>query len=149
MKQTLPHLIKTRRFTIPNELIPRLRELQEESKQHLVDKIAESEDAVIMSLGMGAAMYLTLDGRVIIDEDDNFLEAPMQPYEARNEKEIFTAVIIGAKTRKAPELLSLLPERPTETSDCAECKSRGWKQFGEAVEIICIKCGGIGWVTNN
>jgi hypothetical protein len=66
---------------------------------------------------------------------------------------MFTAIIIGAKQRKAPELLSLLPKRPFEASDCTECNNSGWRQFGNdvngnPVKIICWDCGGIGWVTN-
>jgi len=149
MTQSLPLLIETKRFTIPAALIPKLRELQEQSKQHFTDKIAESENAVVMTLGMGVAMYLTLDGRVIIDEDDLWLDKPMPPREAKDEKEMLAAVNIGAKIRKTPELLSLLPERPIEALDCKSCEGKGWKKFTETFEFICMECGGVGWVTNN
>ena len=152
MRQSFQLLVKTKRFTIPEELLPKLHQLQEQSRQFYKDKVAESEDAVVMTLGMGAAMYLALDGRVVVWDDD--LEGETEPREAKDEREMFTAIVIGAKQRKAPELLSLLPERPLEALDCQECNNCGWRQFGndeqgEPVKIICWDCGGIGWIINN
>jgi hypothetical protein len=130
------------RFSITQELVTRLRELQAESNRYYTDKIAESEDAVIMTLGMGGAMYLALDGRVIIHEED--LDTETEPREAEGPKEMYAAVVIGAKRRGAPELLSLLPSRPETAFDCEACKNRGWQRLGSA-EVICWNCGGIGW----
>lgn len=155
MTQSLPLLIITRRFTIPDELVPGLRELQAQSRQQLyTDRITEAEDAIVMTLGMGAAMYLTLDGRIIIDEDDLWLEKTEPPRQAKDEKEMFAAVIIGARRRNAPELLSLLPPRPDNACSCQDCAGNGWRQFGidtdgNPVEIICMSCGGIGWIMSD
>jgi hypothetical protein len=52
-------------FEISENLIPKLRELQRNDLNH---DIVKSEDAVIMFGGMGDPLYLTFDGRVIIDE---------------------------------------------------------------------------------
>jgi hypothetical protein len=52
------------RIEIPENLISKLRELQ--VKQNYSDEVLKSEDAVVMTLGLGDAMYLTFDGRVII-----------------------------------------------------------------------------------
>ena len=157
MAAVSPHVISTvrrfrvkiMRFSIPTELIPKLRELQEQTRQYYIDKIAESEDAVVMTGGMGAAMYLTFDGRVIVHDDD--LEEETFPREAKDAKEMFTAIIISAKRRNAPELLSLLPSRPNTAVDCVACESHGWQRFGldvhgKPVEIICWDCGGVGWI---
>jgi hypothetical protein len=99
---------------------------------------------------MGAAMFLTLDGRVIVH--DGFPDEA-EPREANDAKEMYTAIIIGAKKRNTPELLSLLPSRPETAVNCGACESRGWRQFGvdvhgKPVEIICWDCGGIGWIDN-
>ena len=152
MTQSFQILVKTRRFTIPEELIPKLRGLQEQSRHYYKDEVVESEDAVVMTLGMGAAMYLALDGRVIVWEDE--LEEKTEPRDAKDVKEMFTAILIGAEQTKSPELLSLLPQRPKEALDCQECNKSGWRQFGidvsgEPVKIICWDCGGIGWIINN
>jgi len=150
MTQDFQLLANMMRFTIPNELMPILRELQAETRRFYIDKLAEAEDAVVMSGGMGAAMYLTLDGRVIVWDDDLDGEET-EPREAKDVKEMFTAIVVGAKRRKAPELLSLLPPRPKAALDCPDCGNSGWRQFGldvngEPVKIICWDCGGIGWI---
>ncbi len=141
------------RFSIPTELVPKLRELQAQSREFFIDKIAESEDAVVMTLGLGDAMYLALDGRVIVDEFSWTAEEDKSPREAKDAKEMFTAIVVGAKKRNAPELLSLLPSRSETAFDCAACECRGWKQLGKDAdgnpnEIVCWECGGIGWVEN-
>jgi ethanolamine utilization protein EutQ (cupin superfamily) len=61
-------LFEMMRFSIPPKLFPNLRQLQAQSKQLYTDKIVESEDAVVMTLGFGDAIYLTFDERVIVDE---------------------------------------------------------------------------------
>ena len=136
------------RFEIPESLVPKLRELQ--SEQNYPDDVSKSEDAVVLTLGLGPAMYLTLDGRVIIHAymDDEV------PSEASEPKEVYAAIVIGAKTRNAPELLSLLPQRPQDAVDCAACKGGGWVSFGkdahgEPIEIVCWGCGGVGWATRS
>lgn len=142
------------RFSIPPELVPKLRELQAQSREFYVDKIAESEDAVVMTLGLGDAMYLALDGRVIVDEFSWTTEEEKPPREAKDAKEMFTAIVVGAKRCNAPELLSLLPSRPQTAVDCAACERRGWKQIGKdadgnPAEIVCWECGGVGWTDSN
>ena len=133
------------RFVIPTEFVSRLRELQAQSKQHFSDEIVDAEDAVVMTLGLGAARYLTFDGRVIIH--DYMEDEP--PREAKDATEMYSAVVVGAKQRNAPELLSLLPSRPEAAVDCAACENSGWLVFGadapQPLEIICSECGGVGW----
>ena len=141
------------RFSIPQELIPKLRELQAQSRKFYTDKIVESEDAVVMTLGLGDAMYLTFDGRVIVDEW-NYPDEDEPPREAKDAKEMFTAVVIGAKRFNAPELLSLLPSRTEPAVDCADCKRGGWVRFGQDVagkpiDFVCPECGGVGWVDSS
>ena len=137
------------RFQSPPELVPKLRELQAESKQFFSDPIAESEDAVVMTLGLGDAMYLTLDGRVIIDEFSLAEKDDKPPREAKDATEMYAAIVVGAKQRNAPELLSLLPSRPEAALDCAACENSGWFVFGadapESLKVICLECGGVGW----
>lgn len=136
------------RFQIPSELVPKLRELQAEYKHYLTHPIVKSEDAVVMTGRMGAAMFLTLDGRVIVHDD---FPDDAEPREAKDVKEMYTAISVGAKRRNAPELLSLLPSRPETAIDCVACENSGWRQFGlgidgKPVEIVCWDCGGVGWI---
>src|ERR1051325_3900959 len=132
------------RFEIPANLIPKLRELQ--SEQDYPDDVLRLEDAVVLTLGLGPAMYLTFDGRVIVHaymEDE-------PPRESSDPKEAYTAIVVGADTRGAPELLSLLPPRPSDAIDCAACRGSGWIKmgrdiYGEPAKISCWECGGLGW----
>lgn len=127
-------------FKIPNELIPKLRELQAKDSH---DPIVKSEDAVTMFYGMGDPMYLTFDGRVIIDEC--FIEDKGRR-EAKNFKEAAMAVVIGAKVRDFSELLSILPERPENVFDCENCNKTGWYQLVPNLgPFVCGDCGGLGW----
>ena len=112
-------------FEIPENLIPRLKELQ---KQHENDEIIRTENAAVMFGGMGDPMYLTLDGRVIIYEC--FMEEK-GPREAKTLVEAAMAVVIGAKVRNFPELLSILPARPLNAVDCRNCGKTGWLKLVE------------------
>lgn len=127
-------------FDIPKELIPKLRELQ---AQDLPDSEIKSEDAVMMFAGLGDPIYLTFDGRIIILDmlDD------IPPREAQTFQEATSAIVIGAKVRKYPELLQLLPSRSTGATDCEKCEKSGWWKISENITIICDECGGLGWLT--
>jgi hypothetical protein len=138
-------LICDMRLEIPENLIPKLRELQ--SKQNYSDEVLKSEDAVVMTLGLGPAMYLTFDGRVIMHTyiDDE------PPGEVSDPKIAYSAIVIGAKMRESQELLSILPAPPNDALDCSACTGSGWTYFmndidGKPIGLICVECGGIGWV---
>jgi hypothetical protein len=127
-------------FDIPKELIPKLRELQEKDFNY---EIVKTEDSVVMFYGMGDPLYLTFDGRVIIEEC--FIEEK-SPREAANLAEAAMAVVVGSKIRDFPELLSILPERPENALDCENCNKSGWLQLGENLgPFVCGNCGGLGW----
>jgi hypothetical protein len=128
-------------FEIPDELIPKLRELQKNDSNH---EIAKSEDAVVMFYGMGDPMYLTFDGRVIIDEWFGVEVEKIR--EARTLVEAAMAVVVGAKIRDFPELLSILPDRSQTAVDCENCGKNGWIRLSENLgPFVCGECGGLGW----
>ncbi len=127
-------------FEIPENLIPRLKELQTKDTHHDIVKL---EDAVIMFGGMGDPLYLTFDGRVIIDEC--FMEEK-GPREAETLAEAAMAVVVGAKVRNLPELLSILPDQPSDAIDCDNCEKSGWFRPGGVLgPFVCGDCGGLGW----
>ena len=43
--------------------------------------------------------------------------------------------------KRFPELVLLLPRRPTDASDCSTCQGAGRLR-----EMTCHTCGGLGWV---
>ena len=127
-------------FEIPIELHPKLRELQKKDSNY---EIVKSEDAVVMFYGMGDPLYLTFDGRVIIEECFMDLKPPR---EAENLVEAAMAIVVGAEIRKIPELLSILPKRPENAVDCENCHKSGWFKPCESLgPFVCGECGGIGW----
>lgn len=128
-----------KRFEIPEEFVPKLRELQ---KKDLSDRIVKEYDAVTMFYGMGDPMYLTFDGRVIIYEC--FMEEK-GIREAKTFAEAAMAVTAGAKIRDFPELLSILPERPEDAVDCETCDKSGWLNIIPNYPFVCGDCGGLGW----
>jgi hypothetical protein len=72
--------------------------------------------------------------------------------EAKDVKQMFTAISAGADRSKLPELLSVLRPRQAEAMDYREYNNSGWRQFeidvkGEPVRMICWDCGG--WVINS
>lgn len=126
-------------FEIPTELVPKLRELQKKDSDW---EIVRSEDSVVMFYGMGDPLYLTFDGRIIIEDmlDD------IPPTEAQTLAEATMAVVVGAKVRNFPKLLSILPERPQSAVDCANCENSGWFRPGGFLgPFVCGDCGGLGW----
>lgn len=129
-------------FEIPDEIIPGLRELQKKDSDY---EIVKSEDAVVMFYGMGDPLYLTFDGRVIVEEC--FIEEK-GPREAKTFAEAAMAVVVGAKVRNFPELLSIFPDRPSNAIDCENCNKTGWLNIGENIgPFVCEECGGLGWKT--
>jgi hypothetical protein len=127
-------------FEIPENLIPQLRELQ---KKDLHEEIVKSEDAVVMFYGMGDPLYLTLDGRVFIYE---FFMEEKGLREAETLAEAAMAVVVGAKVRNRPDLLSIMPKRPQNSVDCKNCNKTGWFKAGGVLgPFVCGDCGGLGW----
>lgn len=144
----------------------RLRELRAEQlrwpKTGILTLVPELDEyflrheLVTITLGMGPAMYLSLDGRVIIwNYDDG-----ESPCEANDPHDIAAGVALAVERWSMPELLPLLPTRPADGHECPTCggerwlrHSAGrWVRFSEgpanAVQAVCRICCGLGWTTN-
>ncbi len=111
-------------------------------------------DVVVITLGMGPAVYLNLDGRMI---KWNY-EDGESPYEVSDPHDIAAGVFLAVKYWSMPELLALLPIRPRDGQECPQCGSERWIRYVEgrwgrlsegpedAVKCVCITCLGLGWV---
>src|SRR5262245_14100996 len=134
------------RFLIPEDIIPVLRGLR--ARQQPWRDLIEAEDVVHLYYGLGPAMFLTFDGRVLVDRwdwDDR------GAYEVTDPKEAWVAVVLGADDFDVPDLLRLLPPRRPDAIDCPVCGGAGWvfatTQDGREAGIVCWeRCGGLGWV---
>src|SRR4051812_35356675 len=108
------------RFHIPEDLIPKLRDLR--GRQQAWREVVEAEDVVHLYYGLGPAEFLTFDGRILIDSED---WDGTGVYEVTDRKRACSAIVIGAKIWKFPELFRLLPPRPPNAIDCPQCKGKG------------------------
>ena len=133
------------RVQIPPDLERKLRAAQRELRErNYPDEVMLGNDAVIMTLGLGDAMYLTFDGRVIVW---NYMDE-QRPREATILREVATALVIGSRMLATPELLDLLPARPAGARTCARCAGSRWSDLavGDAqLGIVCPECEGLGW----
>lgn len=117
------------RLHIPDTLSPKLLALRAEQLRHPhPDEVLVGQDVVVLTLGFGPAIYLGLDGRVVIWHymDDE------SPRVTEDLADIAAGLVIGAKGNDLPELLDLLPPCPAEGVVCRACGGR-WTQFGRRI----------------
>ncbi|MBX7104746.1 MAG: hypothetical protein K1X57_11740 [Gemmataceae bacterium] len=133
---------------IPDTLRPKLLALRAKQLQHpYPDMVLVAQEVVILTLGFGPAIYLGLDGRLLIWHymDDEPLRV------TEDIAEIAAGLVIGAKNYDLPELHDLLPPRPAGGAGCRACGGRRWVQFGRRVGgdgpswLVCWECRGLGW----
>ena len=126
---------KPYRFKIPTDLFPILEAFRKKDALMLSDSSLDSQPFIILYLGLGPQAFLTFDGRVIAcgpEENDPC-------YEVIDEREACFAIVEGAQTRDASELLRLLPLRPDNAIDCHNCLGKG-----NILNHPCFQCGGLG-----
>ena len=134
------------RYSVSEPLFEDLLRLQKERRWG--DATTERESAVCLFAGFGHPIYLTRDGRVLIDTC-----WPEETPEVRvaNEDEAIAGFVIGAQRFGLPELLDLLPPPPPGSSRCALCTGTRWLRFidaiGDPAEVVCPDCGGRGWTS--
>src|SRR5262245_33210624 len=112
------------RFRIPLDMIPKLRSLR--ARQQDWRELIDAEDVVHLYYGLGPAQFLTLDGRVLVD---NYDWDGTGAYEVSDPKTACIAVVYTARRFDFPELLRILPQRPPAAFDCPRCGGSGWLRF--------------------
>jgi hypothetical protein len=130
--------------TIPKDILDTLHELRASQLKHPYPPVEILEEpAVVLTLGMGDELYLTFDGRVLrrpfLDED-----APV--HETTDPRHLAAGLVIAAHRNDLPELLSLMPPRPSDAVTCEVCKGVGWVGLPHPVDawFVC-QCSGLGW----
>jgi hypothetical protein len=135
------------RFKLSPELLKKLRSWSQKSTQR--DDIVLREDAFVLFGGMGSPMYLTADGRVLVDPVWEHLGDPgweqREDLREATEDEAIGALVIGAQDSGITELLDLIPKRPGAARDCPTCSGQRWATYG-GMRLICFTCHGRGWV---
>ena len=135
-------------LNIPNTLRPKLVALRGKQLLHpFPDNVLVSQEVVVLTLGLGPAIYLGLNGTVFIW---NYMDdEPLRVTE--DITDIAAGLVIGAKNNDLPELHDLLPPCSTEGVSCRVCGGQRWVQFGPRVDcnqsgwLLCWKCHGLGW----
>src|ERR1051326_3399568 len=108
------------RFVIPEDLLICLRQRQQARPK---DETEVREDAFLLHPGMGPALYLTSDGRILKDARDWDETAKI---EEGSDNDAVAAIVIGAENWKLQELLGLLPKSPLTSSPCPQCSGSRW-----------------------
>jgi len=103
-------------------------------KRHVLPSGAEVVD-ICGSVGGGYMM--TLDGR-LFEWDLDFEER-----EVTDPVRVRLALVLGSKA--VPELARLIPQRPLQAVDCADCQGTGRTGLNGELTWACNACGGVGW----
>jgi hypothetical protein len=103
------------------------------------------EEAVWLHTDMGPSFYLTRSGRILVTDAFKPEAAPRDA----TEHESSAALVLGARNLAAPQLLDLLPARPSSAGDCSRCQGTRWWSFSDVNSVeaksICPDCSGRGW----
>lgn len=116
-------------------------------QQPCPDEVLVGQEVIVLTLGFGPAIYLGLDGRVVIW---HYMENE-PPRVTEDLKDITAGLVIGAKDNDLPELLDLLPGCPADAGACRLCSGKRWVQFGARLDgktpawLVCWECNGLGW----
>jgi ribosomal protein S18 acetylase RimI-like enzyme len=105
----------------------------------------ERAHLVCLHTDMGASFYLAADGRILVD--DVILQTPLEEADRRG---AISALILGARNLRSPELLSFLPPRTANAVDCVRCGGGGWwalpgNTTPAGAKMLCPDCCGLGW----
>ncbi|MFO0671913.1 MAG: hypothetical protein U0235_20195 [Polyangiaceae bacterium] len=108
-------------------------------------EIEDTHDAFLLDPGMGPMLYITSDGRILIDGRSWDGEALREA----TDDEAVIALVVGARKTKIDALLDLFPPPPAESTVCPMCNGARCAEpapgFGQ--ELLCFLCKGWGWVT--
>lgn len=100
---------------------------------------------------IGFDSYLTFDGRILLSIDSATKESSHPPRQISNMGFIALGISTLSLCFNLPEVLELLPARPTDTAPCPHCNGdrfvidshSGSSSFGE--KVACRRCYGLGW----
>ena len=133
------------RITPTESLLSALREFRQ--RRGWSDDVTSAHDAFMLYGGMGPAMYLTSDGRFLIDGlawDDT-------PLRESSDDEAICSLVVGAKRTGIAELLAFVPPAPASANICNVCGGTRWQVLRGTVPelppVICTTCWGRGWVS--
>jgi hypothetical protein len=108
-----------------------------------IDAEAAAHGAIALIGTLGALWMLRPDGSLWNVDDDTGV--PLTPLP---EHEHTLAIVYGVE--RYPWLAEVLPQRPTEPTNCKRCGGRGAYPVESTprggTTILCADCSGLGWV---
>lgn len=129
------------RFTISTQLLHALRSLHDRGWR--ADDVTAGHDAFLLDPGLGPAVYLTADGRILIDERA-WSDGPLRE---ATEDEAIVALVVGAHKTGIEGLIDLIPPPPEGSQACSRCDSHRWLAAEtDAFALVCPDCRGTGWL---
>jgi hypothetical protein len=130
-------------FSMPFDFPPMLR-------HHLVTMMANPSGyhvlpaphhALSVLIGFSMTTYLTADGRVLMDDDDQPLHETHDPYL------LHVTLIKAAERFHLPLLRTFVPACPPEGVVCPMCQgTQRLISDGQPLNIFCFPCQARGWI---
>ncbi len=114
---------KPLRFRIPDEIIPTLRDRKK--RQGAWRDLINQEDVVLLYHGLGPAVFLTMDGRVIVDRSVDYPVADAYEVEEASPEIAWGCIRLAAKQFDCRELRRLFPQDPPGSFPCPTCQGYG------------------------
>lgn len=136
------------RFTLGPDLLARLRRHRDEQRRKYPEWGGEEDelDAFMLLPGMGELLYITTDGRLLIDERTWNGDAIREPVD---DDEAIEWLVIGASVSRIDALLDLVPPPPPAATICPGCAGTRWMtpipEYPEHSHV-CHECRGRGWI---
>ena len=97
-------------------------------------------DAVYLFGTIGSEAVLQRNGDVRVFAAEQWPASDAYTDHIATPRERIACIAIGA--RRTPEFRELLPRRPMEAVDCAQCAGAG---IMGAHGVLCAECAGLGW----
>lgn len=96
------------------------------------------EPTVILWSGLGPEALLTRDGRILVNPDGWETDPAIRPA-SEDEFHMYTRARAGHRN---PELYSMLPQNPENSSVCSRCGGSGWHSapITDSKKIFCRAC---------
>jgi len=127
---------------IPLPLSPALlAKLRANRARRNLDEVEREHDAFLLDPGLGPAVYLTSEGRLLADNTAFFGDTIE---ELTKDEDVIPYLVVGARKTGVVELLELVPPAPADAVVCPMCEgSRYW----QVIRMVCLLCRGRSWAT--
>jgi hypothetical protein len=125
---------------LPPAIAAELQRRIDYARIHRPGALSRDGKALRVDGSIGYDCWISPEGDVYLETYDMFTED--SPVADRSRRAQLLVLSLGIRT--FPDLESLLPSRPPEATDCADCKGKG-KFHAGGHQFVCNPCCGLGW----